>query len=283
MKLNLYNRSKHAWIAFVLAGGLLAGSLLLSLLGDLVVGLSMATRIKAFILAAGLASGVLTLCALAIKRPGQIIDTVRDGNRRLSGAIAVRGITGPLPLSLGGWAIEPDFAALIARIVIERRPALVVECGSGYSTVLIATLLRQIGEGGRVLSLDAEAHYAQVTRDLLRTFGVEGNAEVVEAPIQLVEVDSQRMPWYGINDTMTNGAKIDLLIVDGPPATIGLRARYPAVPVLRSLLSPDAIILMDDGNRPDERWIASRWADELNFDVEFENTATGAWMLRSKK
>ena len=46
---------------------------------------------------------------------------------------------------------------------------------------------------------------------------------------------------------------IDILIIDGPPIKIGKNARYPAIPFLLDKLSENAIILLDDANRSNER------------------------------
>ncbi len=53
--------------------------------------------------------------------------------------------------------------------------------------------------------------------------------------------------------------KVDVLIVDGPPAKIGKETRYPAIPRLFDRLADQAIVLVDDAGRPDERKIVRRW------------------------
>jgi hypothetical protein len=47
--------------------------------------------------------------------------------------------------------------------------------------------------------------------------------------------------------------EIDLLLVDGPPGSLGEMARYPALHVLESQLASNAVVILDDADRPDER------------------------------
>ena len=55
-----------------------------------------------------------------------------------------------------------------------------------------------------------------------------------------------------------------LVIVDGPPATTGPQARYPAIEWLLTAL-PDcsAEVILDDYARPDEKAIVQRWCSLL--------------------
>ena len=69
------------------------------------------------------------------------------------------------------------------------------------------------------------------------------------------------MPWYDLKE-LDPCARWDLVVVDGPPRTVGPEARYPALPVLASQLNDGAIILMDDANRADERAVLERWRAE---------------------
>jgi hypothetical protein len=52
------------------------------------------------------------------------------------------------------------------QLVMERRPGLVVECGSGSSTVIVARCLRERGRG-RGVALAQDPVFAEHTRNLL--------------------------------------------------------------------------------------------------------------------
>jgi hypothetical protein len=138
----------------------------------------------------------------------------------------------PYPLAFGGdFALTADAAAVLARQVAVRRPNVVVELGSGVSTVLVGKLLQDQGHG-RIYSLDHDAAWAEETRKLVRAAGLQDQAEVLDAPLRRQGVDGENFLWYEIPGKVKDLAQIDLLIVDGPPQATdpGGLPRYPALP-----------------------------------------------------
>ena len=182
----------------------------------------------------------------------------------------------PLPDTRDG-AASPDFLKKILELMAERRPALVVEAGSGVSTLVVAYNLRRLG-GGRVIALEHDPVFAKTARDWISLHRLEKFASVIDAPLRPASTGSQ--PWYDTS-VMNLEGPIDMLIVDGPPATIGQMARYPALPMLHDRLATECIVLMDDGNRADERLTARRWTTEFpEFSAEFLYLEKGAYLLR---
>ena len=105
------------------------------------------------------------------------------------------------------------------------RPSLVVECGSGASTLWLALAMRRFGIGGRIIALDHDPVFGGKTRDLLARHGLGDLAEVRDAPLESFSLDGQTYSWYA-RRAWENLTGIDLLFVDGPPATTGHQARY---------------------------------------------------------
>ncbi len=58
-------------------------------------------------------------------------------------------------------------------------------------------------------------------------------------------------------------AKIDLLVIDGPPSSTNPDARFPALEHLVPLLSPKATVILDDVYRDEERKLADAIAKAL--------------------
>lgn len=164
---------------------------------------------------------------------------------------------GPMP-DVAGWAIAPDLLLYLVRIVRQRRPRLIVELGSGVSTCWIALALRAFNVPGRLVSLEHLVHFHQQTRLQLRVCGAEHLADVRLAPLNEMTFEEETWSWYQPS-AWYELEGCDLLIVDGPPGTTRPLARYPAVPLLRRALCPDAVIVLDDYNRPDEQEIVARW------------------------
>jgi hypothetical protein len=97
---------------------------------------------------------------------------------------------------------------------------------------------------------------------MLEERGLSKWAEVVDAPLTEVKIDGRTWRWY--DPAILPEGPFDLLLVDGPPASVGDEARYPAVPMLSGRLADDALVVLDDTRRPDERAIGERWAEEFD-------------------
>ncbi len=164
----------------------------------------------------------------------------------------------PLPI-VGGWALSPSALLWLVDFVERAAPSMVVECGSGTSTLWLAHAVRERG-AGRVIALEHDAHFAEKTREMLRVHGLEDWAEVRLAPLTETTTPRGTFSWYDVEPPLTES--IDLLIVDGPPKTTGRLARYPALPVLTKWLSTGAHILVDDVSRPDEQEAVAYWLEE---------------------
>jgi predicted O-methyltransferase YrrM len=184
----------------------------------------------------------------------------------------------PLP-PMRDWAISPDFANIVISLIRERRPKLVLELGSGVSTLITAYTLEENKEGG-VLSLDHDAQFAATTMDNIAKHGLQAIATVTLAPLKEIKIHDKSWLWYDIAQ-LHNLEPVDMLIVDGPPVTTQKLARYPAMPVLFPVLSADAVILLDDAHRADETKIVNLWLQEFrNFKRENVDAEKGATILR---
>ena len=159
-----------------------------------------------------------------------------------------------------GWAASPDLLVVLVDLVISERPSLVLECGSGASTLWLALAMRRFGIGGRIVALDHDPVFGGKTRDLLARHDVRDLAEVRDAPLESFGLDGETYSWYarGAWEDLTG---IDLLFVDGPPATTGHQARYPALPLLSGSLSPAATVVLDDLIVPDMQKVLRLWLD----------------------
>jgi predicted O-methyltransferase YrrM len=179
----------------------------------------------------------------------------RQSNRQIEAFIQLNSLlkfTAPLPATRG-WAASPDLLLTISQLVKENKPKLVVELGSGVSTLVVAK-----SGAKKVISFDGAAEYAEQSRNLLKQHGVRG-VEVRLAPLMPYRGGAN---WYDPSK-FKDLKKIDLLIVDGPQGGDNSDARYPALEVLLNKLSDKAIIVLDDVNRTGERKLAEDFAKAL--------------------
>jgi len=168
-------------------------------------------------------------------------------------------LTAPLPPSRG-WAASPDFLLSLFETSRTKKPRLVVELGSGVSTLVLAK-----SGAKKIVSLDHSLEYGEQTRGMLRNHRVRG----VEIRIDDLEKYQGGYSWYS-RASLKGIAKIDLLIIDGPPSATNPDARYPALENLLPLLSAKATIMLDDANRADERKLADAFLAALpNHKLRF--------------
>ncbi|RCG30409.1 class I SAM-dependent methyltransferase [Sphaerisporangium album] len=237
--------------------------------------------------------------AQTVRQIGERLDAlseaVRDGRSELSGAVRqnyaqlealidVRALLqprAPMP-RLRGWAASPDVLRLLVERIAVDHAKIVVECGSGASTVWLGYAAQRFG-GGRVIALEHDERFARSSRDLVLAHGLQDVVEVRHAPLTSWTAGGETIPWYDTRalDDLTD---IGLVFVDGPPGATAPMVRYPAMPVLLPRCAPDAWFVLDDGARPAEREVADRWLREFpELTASAYPAEKGAMVLRRDK
>lgn len=193
-------------------------------------------------------------------------------------------IKGSLP-PLRGWAMSPDILLRLHTHIMQAQPKCVVELGCGASTVVIADALRQIGNG-HLISLEHLQEYAASTLSMLDDEGLLPWVTIRVGPLETwrgehfdIAKEDASLYWYS-PEIIENIGKIDLLVVDGPPAATCQYARYPAMPALQNLLSSGAEVWIDDTVRQEEQDICKKWAERFDFKLTFYALEKGLGILR---
>ncbi len=191
---------------------------------------------------------------------------------------------GSLP-PLRGWAASPDVLLRLHEHIRFQKPKVVVECGSGSSTLVIADALRQNGQGV-LISLEHSDKFGAQTRSLLDREELTPWVDLRIADLELwagPHMNSGKdevLRWYSASSLV--GIKdVDLLFVDGPPGKTCKYARYPALPAIADRLAPNAQIWMDDTVRQEETDIAKDWAENYGCSLEFFSLEKGLGVLTS--
>lgn len=215
--------------------------------------------------------GWLMTLRSTVRRPydrvsGYVTD-IFDRPYRQAEALAAlyRSIDPTQPLTgFGKWAISPDFALLLAEIVRERRPATIVELGTGLSTLVTSYVLSELGSG-TIFAVDHEQRFLDESRQRCELHGVGTQVVWVHAPLVETTIGAKTSFWYDIRDGLP--ADIDLLVVDGPPGKDQRRARYPAIGLIEERLAADGVVLVDDARRRDERSMVRDWCRESRHQL----------------
>jgi hypothetical protein len=194
--------------------------------------------------------------------------------------------TGTFTPAFHGWPISPDFPYLLLKLLNTEMYDAIIEFGSGTSTWLIASALEQItnnanhrGEPRKPwihLAFEHELEYFKKTKNLLLGANISTNVQFHHTPLKKysrsgLETDVNEFPFYDcqhildIHTSVLNlrDSKV-LIVVDGPPASTGPFARYPALPLVLDLFPKANIdLLLDDYIRADEKQIMQKWIHEL--------------------
>lgn len=169
---------------------------------------------------------------------------------------------------------SPDFLKELAGHYYLYRPKVIVEAGSGLSSIILSEVLKAGGSETRHYALDHLEKYAALTREKI----ANPNSIVLHAPLREYQIGGKTWQWYDIS-ALEEVEQIDMLVIDGPPETIQPLARYPALPLLKDKLSENAIIILDDANRPDEQRIIQRWKEEFGLEARALYTEKGTVVM----
>lgn len=173
------------------------------------------------------------------------------------------------------FAGSPDFLSILIEQTKFIHPKVIVEAGSGVSSIVLSELLMSSHSDAVHIALDHEQQYADATRRKIRN----PNSRIVLAPLRDYTIDGKSWKWYDL-DQLPETGPIDLLIIDGPPEKLQAQARYPALPLLLERLSPHAVVLVDDANRKDDTAVVKRWMTEYGLRADYERTEKGTYILR---
>ena len=178
-----------------------------------------------------------------------------------------------------GMSASHDFLKLIMETIISNKSELIVELGSGTSTIIAAKTLEKL-KSGFLLSIDNDAKFAEQTHHRITLETLEKYSKVITSELKDITVNGESYNWYDTSFLEKIYRKIELLIVDGPPRIINKNARYPAIPLLKKCITDDTVILLDDGRQKDEQNTVELWLKELDkFKAEYFNTEKGAYKL----
>ena len=167
---------------------------------------------------------------------------------------------------LGSWKADTGLLTLLVDHIFEHKPRLVVEFGTGASTLVMARAMKMAG-GGALISFDQHGDFVDATRQWLSDYELE--ADLRAAPLG-PSPDGWPGLWYD-HGPLPSG--IDLMLIDGPPWTIHPLTRG-AASSLFDQISPGGTVMLDDAARPGERLVARRWR-KLRPDFTFSLDKSG--------
>ena len=177
---------------------------------------------------------------------------------------------------LGSWKADTGLLKLLVDHIFEHKPTLVVEFGTGASTLILARALQRAG-GGTLISFDQHPDFVQATRQWLADYGLE--ADLRSAPL-VPSPDGWPGLWYD-HGPLPSG--IELMLIDGPPWSVHPLTRGAAA-CLFDHVAPGGTVMLDDAARPGERMVARRWRKlHPDFDFKLDKSGTKGTLIARRQ
>lgn len=170
-----------------------------------------------------------------------------------------------------GWALDPWTAHELAATLHRLQPRVVVETGSGASTVLLAEYAHRTG--ATVVSYEHHAVYAATTEQRLKQDGLSDHVDLRLAHLTDVPTPAGNKPWYAA----PLPPHVDFALIDGPPGNVGRTAAFFA---LYSHLRDDWRVWLDDAHRPGENAALNLWGDRFPIYIRVAATPKGLAVIR---
>jgi hypothetical protein len=170
-----------------------------------------------------------------------------------------------LDVELGGWTLPPATIDLLELAVRRTRPEVVLEFGSGISTVCLAHFMKELhrdSDWPLVVSIEEAPSFAEDTIALLERLEYSDAATVIATPIQKQRVGEfvthcYEWPIDELKEKLA-GRRVGLVLVDGPSLPSG-GSRFGTIVLARDMLSEGALVFLDDARRDAELAVAARW------------------------
>lgn len=208
---------------------------------------------------------------------------VANATKQIEATIGLQSYfaTGNLPninTERHSWPVSPDFALYLVELLETNHYDLIIEFGSGISTVIIAKTLSKMAtrRHGKppvaFISFDHLDRFYDQTLAQLKQANMADEVLLTLTPLQPYTArNGNTYLYYGCQPALAalsqqhlSPSSRVLVLVDGPPADTGKHARYPAAPiVLAQFKGMQLDFLMDDYIRDDEKEIVALWQAEF--------------------
>jgi hypothetical protein len=170
---------------------------------------------------------------------------------------------------LGDWSLNADTLNFFEKRIKSARPQVILEFGSGISTVCWAHWMQEIHGSQpaqvRVLSVDQNDWQVEETREQLRLLGLDSLVRLFHAPLAQQTFGEIEAKSYRLSEPEFSGwlgaAVLDWVIIDGPFGGQDSRwCRFPVLPLIQPHLKADAVFYLDDAFRINELSVAQEWS-----------------------
>lgn len=163
---------------------------------------------------------------------------------------------------IGTWTLEKNTIRLLWDHLKKDKPSLILECGSGVSSLVFSQFFKLHHPQGKLISFEQGLEEKKRVEKLLKKNDLSGFATILHTPLN----DKGR---YDFNkdeiSEKIQDRKAEWLLVDGPSGPPGCRDNI--IPFLKPFLSSTAKWWMDDSFRDGELAFLKEWEQGNNIHV----------------
>lgn len=175
-------------------------------------------------------------------------------------------------LPFNGGALRPICIAYILNEIIINQRKMILEFGSGLSTIMMARLIKKNNLDVKIFSVEHNQEWASIIERYLEKENLRQYVNIIRTDLKEIKTNLGNVNWYEYNTIINNinHNKFDLIIVDGPPANAEniKYSRYPALINMTDNFEEDFCLILDDANRKGEQQIIKSFLD-MNQDLSF--------------
>jgi hypothetical protein len=169
--------------------------------------------------------------------------------------------------TLGEWSLDAQTIVLLWGILHREKPRLVVECGAGISTLVLAryaALASSDGDPCCIVSLEQDFETTQSVRLRLSSVSLDRFVQVVHSPLD----PNGNYSLDNFEEALARLSRraVDFVMIDGPAGVTG--CRLTTLPMLRGHCRDGARWFLDDAFRDGEMRILNHWSSLAGIDVE---------------
>ena len=169
--------------------------------------------------------------------------------------------------TLGEWALDAQTISVVWKILHREKPRLVVECGAGISTLVLAryaALTFSERNPCFIVSLEQDFATTQSIFARLGDAGLERFVQIVHSPLDA----NDNYSLHNFEKVLARLPRkyIDFLVIDGPEGAIGCRLE--TLPMLLGHCVEGAKWFLDDAFRDGEMRILHQWSHLASIEVE---------------
>lgn len=148
-----------------------------------------------------------------------------------------------------GWAVSPDAMVWILAEIQKREKPVVIEFGSGQSTLILAASARNTG--GKLYSIEHDPVYMAEMRSQVEASGLSEWVEFIHCPTKKSEEISGENSY---DSGLLPMISVDIAFIDGPPPSVmGELTRFVPLSWAVRSLRKNGRVFLDDSKRDSEK------------------------------